>query len=155
MTDCDANQHSPMQLPFSNIQMLHHSPLSRGTSPHLVKCDRIVRLDSFHIILTHFFLRFWQWLSTVCTFVPQPLLLFTDNIGIAASFADPLAAACIYHRFTLIKWEWQTANWTFAKVAFLGLLEQSIISYFSCSLPDDSSDSQRCSISRVCKRCIS
>jgi hypothetical protein len=39
----------------------------------------------------------------------------------------------VYRRFSIIKCQWQTANWTFTKVALIGLRKQPIVTYFSRS----------------------
>jgi hypothetical protein len=86
---------------------------------------------SFISIHAGFFIRFWQWLSTVRTFGVRTLLYFTQLIGVTAPFTDCCAAASVQRKFSRIKWQRQTADRTLAKVALIGLSEQFIITYFS------------------------
>jgi hypothetical protein len=44
-------------------------------------------------------------------------------IGIIAAFADQFATACCQRRFSVMKRQWQTANWTLAEVDAVWLHE--------------------------------
>src|SRR6056300_1409242 len=96
-------------------------PSTVALLPHLTKCSWIIRLHSFHYLLITFFLRFWYGLSTVWTSLIQSLFHFTFCIGVMAASADAFAATWVYQSFRVIKWQWQIANWTLAKMALIRL----------------------------------
>ena len=90
LLDCNGQSYSQVQLLLYNIQMLLRNPLHVAVLTQLKKCFWIICLRSFSYILVDFFLSLWYRLSTVYTFVLQPLFPLTCLISMKTSFADAL-----------------------------------------------------------------
>ena len=81
----------------------------------------IIHLYSFHIIMIDIFICLWHRLSTVRTFLLQPLFRLSFLIGMYTAYADAFAAARVYPSYIFIKRQRQIAERAFTERALLML----------------------------------